>query len=46
MNGTGILGIEEGAIPIISDVTGFRAYYVVYAPAGVHLTAHGQRGCS
>ena len=23
---------EEGAIPIISDVEGFRAYYVVYAP--------------
>lgn len=24
--------VKEGAIPIISDVTGFRAYYVVYAP--------------
>jgi hypothetical protein len=24
--------IKEGAIPIISDVEGFRAYYVVYAP--------------
>ena len=24
--------ITEGAIPIISDVPGFRAYYVVYAP--------------
>ena len=24
--------IKEGAIPIISDVAGFRAYYVVYAP--------------
>jgi len=23
--------IKEGAIPIISDVDGFRAYYVVYA---------------
>jgi len=23
--------IKEGAIPIISDVPGFRAYYVVYA---------------
>jgi hypothetical protein len=23
--------IKEGAIPIISDVEGFRAYYVVYA---------------
>ena len=23
---------EEGAIPIISDVPGFHAYYVVYAP--------------
>ena len=23
--------IKEGAIPIISDVVGFRAYYVVYA---------------
>jgi hypothetical protein len=26
------LRIKEGAIPIISDVQGFRAYYVVYAP--------------
>ena len=25
-------GIKEGAIPIISDVEGFLAYYVVYAP--------------
>jgi len=24
--------IKEGAIPIISDVSGFMAYYVVYAP--------------
>lgn len=24
--------IKEGAIPIISDVPGFHAYYVVYAP--------------
>jgi hypothetical protein len=24
--------IKEGAIPILSDVEGFRAYYVVYAP--------------
>jgi hypothetical protein len=24
--------IKEGAIPIISDVQGFRAYYVIYAP--------------
>jgi hypothetical protein len=24
--------IKEGAIPIISDVEGFRAYYAVYAP--------------
>ena len=24
--------IKEGAIPIISDVPGFRAYYVVYSP--------------
>lgn len=24
--------IKEGAIPIISDVPGFKAYYVVYAP--------------
>jgi len=24
--------IKEGVIPIISDVQGFRAYYVVYAP--------------
>ena len=24
--------IKEGAIAIISDVPGFRAYYVVYAP--------------
>jgi hypothetical protein len=26
------LRIKEGAIPIISDVPGFKAYYVVYAP--------------
>ena len=26
------LRIKEGAIPIISDVPGFRAYYVIYAP--------------
>ena len=24
--------IKEGAIPVISDVEGFMAYYVVYAP--------------
>jgi len=24
--------IKEGVIPIISDVPGFQAYYVVYAP--------------
>jgi quinol monooxygenase YgiN len=24
--------VKEGAIPIISDVPGFHAYYVVYAP--------------
>jgi hypothetical protein len=24
--------IKEGAIPIISDVEGFRAYYLIYAP--------------
>ena len=24
--------IKEGAIPIMSDVEGFMAYYVVYAP--------------
>ncbi len=24
--------IKEGAVPIISDVPGFRAYYVIYAP--------------
>src|SRR3954452_5044625 len=24
--------IKEGAVPIISDVEGFRAYYVLYAP--------------
>jgi len=24
--------IKDGAIPIITDVPGFRAYYVVYAP--------------
>ncbi len=24
--------IKEGAIPIISDVPGFMAYYVIYAP--------------
>ena len=24
--------IKEGAIPLISDVPGFRAYYVIYAP--------------
>jgi hypothetical protein len=24
--------IKEGAIPIISDVGGFQAYYVIYAP--------------
>ncbi len=30
--------IKEGAIPIISDVEGFMAYYVVYAP-GDSVTA-------
>ncbi len=24
--------IKEGAVPIISDVPGFQAYYVIYAP--------------
>jgi hypothetical protein len=24
--------VKEGAVPIISDVEGFMAYYVVYAP--------------
>ena len=24
--------IKEGAIPVISDVPGFQAYYVIYAP--------------
>ena len=24
--------VKEGAIPVISDVEGFKAYYVVYAP--------------
>jgi quinol monooxygenase YgiN len=24
--------IKEGAIPMISEVPGFRAYYVIYAP--------------
>src|ERR1700674_4498764 len=24
--------IKEGAIPIVTDVPGFRAYYVIYAP--------------
>ena len=24
--------IKDGAIPIISDVPGFKAYYVIYAP--------------
>ena len=24
--------IKEGAIPLISDVPGFKAYYVIYAP--------------
>ena len=24
--------IKEGAIPVISDVAGFKAYYVIYAP--------------
>jgi hypothetical protein len=24
--------VKEGAIPLISDVPGFKAYYVVYAP--------------
>jgi hypothetical protein len=24
--------IKEGAIPIISDVPGFKGYYVIYAP--------------
>jgi hypothetical protein len=29
--------IKEGAIPIISDVPGFMAYYVVYAPDDIVL---------
>jgi hypothetical protein len=24
--------VKEGAIPVISDVPGFKAYYVIYAP--------------
>jgi len=24
--------IKDGAIPVISDVAGFKAYYVIYAP--------------
>jgi effector-binding domain-containing protein len=24
--------VKDGAIPIISDVPGFKAYYVIYAP--------------
>ena len=27
-----IRAIKEGAIPVISAVPGFRAYYVIYAP--------------
>ncbi len=27
-----VRAIKEGAIPIISDVPGFKAYYVIYAP--------------
>ena len=26
------IAIKEGAIPVISAVPGFRAYYVIYAP--------------
>ena len=39
--------IKEGAIPIISDVEGFVAYYVVYAPddnrlsVGLYRSWHG-----
>jgi hypothetical protein len=35
--------IKEGAIPIISDVEGFRAYYVVYAPDDTNSDQHLQR---
>src|SRR6516164_11117523 len=31
--------IKEGAIPIISDVPGFKAYYVIYAPDGSLLSS-------
>ncbi len=24
--------VKEGAVPIVSDVPGFRGYYVIYAP--------------
>jgi hypothetical protein len=24
--------IKDGAIPVLSDVAGFKAYYVIYAP--------------
>jgi hypothetical protein len=27
-----VRAIKEGVIPIISDVSGFKAYYVIYAP--------------
>jgi hypothetical protein len=41
--------IKEGAIPIISDVPGFKAYYVIYAPDewGGRLLAedHSMHGC-
>lgn len=36
LSGVELLGkfptIRQGAIPIISDVAGFQAYYVIYAP--------------
>jgi hypothetical protein len=36
--------IKEGAIPIISDVDGFMAYYVVYAPDDTVTASRGSRG--
>ena len=38
--------IKEGAIPIISDVKGFMAYYVVYAPDDTVTTAADHTGRS
>ena len=37
--------IKEGAIPIISDVEGFMAYYVVYAPDDTDCDQCLQRLC-